>query len=188
MFSYDTSWRRHKYKICILIFGGYCMNKTKNFLFEIKGFLDGTFEKLANITLENKMCMSRILYVFLLPLLLLYVMSPSPCFHIEKLLLMEAIFMGIVCFFFRLSLRKGFMLLGIFLIMSFLFTKFVGNTLVFAFLKMFSINEVYRFLVYCFATGAIFLLFGEGFLRIVGKAMSNNCNFKKKNSDGLLKV
>lgn len=164
------------------------MNKTKNFLFEIKGFLDGTFEKVANITLENKMCMSRILYVFLLPLLLLYVMSPSPCFHIEKLLLMEAVFMGIVCFFFRLSLRKGFMLLGIFLIMSFLFTKFVGNTLVFAFLKMFSINEVYRFLVYCFATGAIFALFGEGFLRIVGKTNSNNYNFEKKNSDGLLKV
>ena len=164
------------------------MNKTKNFLFEIKGFLDGTFEKVANITLENKMCMSRILYVFLLPLLLLYVMSPSPCFHIEKLLLMEAVFMGIVCFFFRLSLRKGFMLLGIFLIMSFLFTKFVGNTLVFAFLKMFSINEVYRFLVYCFATGVIFLLFGEGFLRIVGKTNSNNYNFEKKKSDGLLKV
>ena len=164
------------------------MNKTKNFLFEVKGFLDAIFEKLANITLEKKMCMSRILYVFLLPLLLLYVMSPTPCFHIEKLLLMEAIFMGIVCFFFRLSLRKGFMLLGIFLIMSFLFTKFVGNTLVFAFLKMFSINEVYRFLVYCFATGAIFALFGEGFLRIVGKTNSNNYNFEKKNSDGLLKV
>ena len=164
------------------------MNKTKKNLFEVKGFLDGTFEKLANITLEKKMCMSRILYVFLLPLLLLYVMSPTPCFHIEKLLLMEAIFMGIVCFFFRLSLRKGFMLLGIFLIMSFLFTKFLGNTLVLAFLKMFSINEVYRFLVYCFATGVIFLLFGEGFLRIVGKTNSNNYNFEKKNSDGLLKV
>ena len=103
------------------------MNKTKKILFEVKGFFDGTFEKLANITLENKMCMSRILYVFLLPLLMLYVMSPSPCFHIEKLLLMEAIFMGIVCFFFRLSLRKGFMLLGIFLIMSFLFTKFFNH-------------------------------------------------------------
>ena len=145
------------------------MNKIKNFLFEIKGFLDVTFEKLKSISLEKKMCMSRILYVFLLPLLLLYVMSPSPCFHIEKLLLMEAIFMGIVCFFFRLSLRKGFVLLGIFLIMSFLFTKFVGNTLVLAFLKMFSINEVYRFIVYCFATGAIFLLFGEGFLWIIRK-------------------
>ena len=155
------------------------MNKTKKNLFEVKGFLDGTFEKLANITLEKKMCMSRILYVFLLPLLLLYVMSPTPCFHIEKLLLMEAIFMGIVCFFFRLSLRKGFMLLGIFLIMSFLFTKFLGNTLVLAFLKMFSINEVYRFLVYCFATGVIFLLFGEGFLRIIGKTNSNNYNSEK---------
>lgn len=153
------------------------MNKTKNFLFEIKGFLDVTFEKLKSISLEKKMCMSRILYVFLLPLLLLYVMSPSPCFHIEKLLLMEAIFMGIVCFFFRLSLRKGFMLLGIFLIMSFLFTKFVGNTLVLAFLKMFSINEVY--IVYCFATGVIFLLFGEGFLRIDGKTNSNNYNSEK---------
>ena len=169
MFSYDSPWRRHKYKICILIFGGYCMNKTKNFLFEIKGFLDVTFEKLKSISLEKKMCMSRILYVFLLPLLLLYVRSPAPCFHIEKLLLMEAIFMGIVCFFFWLSLRKGFMLLGIFLIMSFLFTKFVGNTLVLAFLKMFSINEVYRFLVYCFATGVIFVLFGEGFLWIIRK-------------------
>ena len=145
------------------------MNKIKNFLFEIKGFLDVTFEKLKSISLEKKMCMSRILYVFLLPLLLLYVMSPSPCFHIEKLLLMEAVFMGIVCFFFRLSLRKGFMLLGIFLIISFLFTKFLGNTLVLAFLKMFSINEVYRFIVYCFATGAIFLLFGEGFLWIIRK-------------------
>ena len=164
------------------------MNKTKNFLFEVKGFLDATFEKLKNISLEKKICMSRILYFFLLPLLLLYVMSPSPCFHIEKLLLMEAIFMGIVCFFFRLSLRKGFMLSGINLIMSFLFTKFVGNTLVLAFLKLFSIKEVYRFLVYCFATGVIFLLFGEGFLRIIGKAKSNNCNFEKKNSDVLLKV
>ena len=188
MFSYDTSWRRHKYKICILIFGGYCMNKTKNFLFEVKGFLDATFEKLKNISLEKKICMSRILYFFLLPLLLLYVMSPSPCFHIEKLLLMEAIFMGIVCFFFRLSLRKGFMLSGINLIMSFLFTKFVGNTLVLAFLKLFSIKEVYRFLVYCFATGVIFLLFGEGFLRMMRTANTNNYNFKKKNSDGLLKV
>ena len=155
------------------------MNKTKNFLFEIKGFLDGTFEKVANITLENKMCMSRILYVFLLPLLLLFVMSPSPCFHIEKLLFIEAIFMGIVCFFFRLSLRKGFMFSGIILMMSFLFTKFLGNILVLAVLKLFSIKEVYRFLVYCFATGVIFLLFGEGFLRIVGKANSNNYNFEK---------
>ena len=164
------------------------MNKTKNFLFEVKGFLDATFEKLANITLENKMCMSRILYVFLLPLLLLYVMSPSPCFHIEKLLLMEAIFMGIVCFFFRLSLRKSLVFSGIVLMMSFLFTKFFGNKIVLSILELFSINEVYRFLVYCFATGVIFLLFGEGFLRIIGKAKSNNCNFKKKNSDGLLKV
>lgn len=188
MFGYDTSWRKHKHKIYILIFGGYCMNKTKNFLFEVKGFLDATFEKLKNISLEKKICMSRILYFFLLPLLLLYVMSPSPCFHIEKLLLMEAIFMGIVCFFFRLSLRKGFMLSGINLIMSFLFTKFVGNTLVLAFLKLFSIKEVYRFLVYCFATGVIFLLFGEGFLRMMRTANTNNYNFKKKNSDGLLKV
>ena len=164
------------------------MNKTKNFLFEIKGFLDATFEKLANITLENKMCMSRILYVFLLPWLMLYVMSPAPCFHIEKLLLIEAIFMGIVCFFFRLSLRKGFIFSGIILIMSFLFTKFLGSILVLAVLKLFSINEVYRFLVYCFAAGAIFALFGEGFLRIVGKTNSNNYNFEKKNSDGLLKV
>ena len=164
------------------------MNKTKNFLSEIKGFLDGTFEKVANITLENKMCMSRILYVFLLPLLMLYVMSPAPCFHIEKLLLMEAIFMGIVCFFFRLSLRKGFVLLGIFLIMSFLFTKFLGNILVLAVLKLFSINEVYRFLVYCFTTGAIFLLFCEVFLRMVRKAKSNNCNFEKAKSNILLKV
>ena len=145
------------------------MNETKKNLFEAKGFFNVISEKLENITLENKMCMSRILYVFLLPLLLLYVMSPSPCFHIEKLLLIEAIFMGIVCFFFRLSLRKGFMLLGIFLIMSFLFTKFVGNTLVLAFLKMFSINEVYRFLVYCFATGVIFLLFCFVFLWIIRK-------------------
>ena len=61
------------------------MNKEKNFLFEIKGFFDATFEKLESISLENKMCMSRILYIFLLPLLLLYVMSPTPCFHIEKL-------------------------------------------------------------------------------------------------------
>ena len=164
------------------------MNKTKNFLFEIKGFFNVIFEKVANITLENKMCMIRIFYVFLLPLLMLYVMSPSPCFHIEKLLLMEAIFMGIVCFFFRLSLRKGFVFLGIFLIMSFLFTKFLGNILVLAVLKLFSIKEVYRFLVYCFATGVIFVLFGEGFLRIIGKAKSNNYNFEKKNSEGLLKV
>lgn len=164
------------------------MNQTKNFLFEIKGFFNVIFEKLENITLENKLRITRILYVFLLPLLLLYVMSPAPCFHIEKLLFIEAIFMGIVCFFFRLSLRKGFMLLGIFLIMSFLFTKFLGNILVLAVLKLFSIKEVYRFLVYCFATGAIFALFGEGFLRIIGKANSNNYNFEKKNSDGLLKV
>lgn len=134
------------------------------------------------------MCMSRILYVFLIPLLMLYVMSPAPCFHIEKLLLIQAIFMGIVCFFFRLSLRKGFVLLGIFLIMSFLFTKFLGNTLVLAFLKMFSINEVYRFLVYCFATGVIFLLFEEVFLRMMRKTKSNNCNLEKKNSDVLSKV
>ena len=164
------------------------MNEMKKNLFEIKGFLDVIFEKLKKISLENKVRMTRILSVFLAPWLMLYVMSPAPCFHIEKLLLIEAIFMGIVCFFFRLSLRKGFMLLGIFLIISFLFTKFLGNTLVLAFLKMFSINEVYRFLVYCFATGVIFLLFGEGFLRIVGKAKSNDCNFEKKNSDGLLKV
>ena len=164
------------------------MNETKKNLFEAKGFFNVISEKLENITLENKMCMSRILYVFLLPLLLLYVMSPSPCFHIEKLLLMEAVFMGIVCFFFRLSIRKSFMLSGINLMMSFLFTKFFGNTLVLAVLKIFSINEVYRFLVYCFATGVIFLLFGEGFLRIIGKAKSNNYNFEKKNSDGLLKV
>jgi len=164
------------------------MNEMKKNLFEIKGFLDVIFEKLKKISLENKVRMTRILSVFLAPWLMLYVMSPAPCFHIEKLLLIEAIFMGIVCFFFRLSLRKGFMLLGIFLIISFLFTKFLGNTLVLAFLKLFSINEVYRFLVYCFATGVIFLLFGEGFLRIVGKTKSNNCNFKKKNSDVLLKV
>ena len=135
------------------------MNKTKNFLFEVKGFLDVTFEKLKSISLEKKMCMSRILYVFLLPLLMLYVMSPSPCFHIEKLLLMEAIFMGIVCFFFRLSLRKGFMLLGIFLIMSFLFTKFLGNILVLAVLKLFSIKEVYRFLVFYQLFQNLFFLF-----------------------------
>lgn len=164
------------------------MNKEKNFLFEVKGFLDATFEKLANITLENKMCMSRILYVFLLPLLLLYVMSPSPCFHIEKLLFIEAIFMGIVCFFFRLSIRKSFIFSGIILIMSFLFTKFLGNTLVLAVLKIFSINEVYRFLVYCFATGVIFLLFGEVFLRITRKANSSNYNSERKNSDVLSKV
>ena len=164
------------------------MNKTKKILFEVKGFFDATFEKLANITLENKMCMSRILYVFLLPLLMLYVMSPSPCFHIEKLLLMEAIFMGIVCIIFRLSIRKSLVFSGKVLMMSFLFTKFLGNTLVLAFLKLFSIKEVYRFLVYCFATGVIFLLFGEVFLRITRKAKSNNCNFERKNSDSLSKV
>ena len=164
------------------------MNKEKNFLFEIKGFFDATFEKLANITLENKMCMSRILYVFLLPLLMLYVMSPSPCFHIEKLLLMEAIFMGIVCIIFRLSIRKSLVFSGKVLMMSFLFTKFLGNTLVLAFLKLFSIKEVYRFLVYCFATGVIFLLFGEVFLRMMRKTKSNNCNLEKKNSDVLSKV
>lgn len=164
------------------------MNETKNFMFEIKGFLDGTFEKLANITLENKMCMSRILYVFLLPLLLLYVMSPAPCFHIEKLLLFQAIFMGLVCFFFRLSMKTSLIFSGMFFIMSFLFTKFLGNKIVLSILELFSINEVYRFLVYCFATGVIFLLFGEGFLRIIGKAKSNDCNFEKKNSDSLSKV
>lgn len=125
------------------------------------------------------MCMSRILYVVLLPFLMLYVMSPAPCFYIEKLLLMEAVFMGIVCFFFRLSLSKSLAFSSMILMMSFLFTKFLGNILVLAFLKMFSINEVYRFLVYCFATGAIFLLFGEGFLRIVGKTNSNNYDFEK---------
>ena len=164
------------------------MNKTKKILFEVKGFFDATFEKLANITLENKMCMSRILYVFLLPLLMLYVMSPSPCFHIEKLLLMEAIFMGIVCIIFRLSIRKSLVFSGKVLMMSFLFTKFLGNTLVLAFLKLFSIKEVYRFLVYCFATGVIFLLFGEVFLRMMRKTKSNNCNLEKKNSDVLSKV
>lgn len=145
------------------------MNETKKNLFEIKGFPYAFLEKLENITLENKIRMSRILYVFLLPWLLLYVMSPAPCFHIEKLLLFQTIFLGIVCFFFRLSLRKSFIFSGIILIMSFLFTKFLGNILVFAVLKLFSINEVYRFLVYCFATGAIFLLFGEGFLWIIRK-------------------
>ena len=161
------------------------MNKTKKILFEVKGFFDATFEKLANITLENKMCMSRILYVFLLPLLLLYVMSPTPCFHIEKLLLMEAIFMGIVCFFFRLSIRKSLVFSGIVLMMSFLFTKFFGNKIVLSILELFSINEVYRFLVYCFATGVIFLLFGEFFLRMTRKTNSSNYNFEKKNSDAL---
>ena len=131
------------------------MNETKKNLFEAKGFFNVISEKLENITLENKVRMSRILYVFLLPLLLLYVMSPSPCFHIEKLLFIEAIFMGIVCFFFRLSIRKSFIFSGIILIMSFLFTKFLGNILVLAVLKMFSIKEIYRFLVYCFATGVI---------------------------------
>ena len=154
------------------------MNKEKNFLFEIKGFFDATFEKLESISLENKMCMSRILYIFLLPLLLLYVMSPTPCFHIEKLLLMEAIFMGIVCFFFRLSIGKSFIFSGIVLMMSFLFTKFLGNILVLAVLKMFSIKEVYRFLVYCFATGVIFLLFGEFFLRMTRK--TNSCNYNSE--------
>lgn len=155
------------------------MNETKNFLFEIKGFLDVTFKKVANITLEKKMCMSRILYVFLLPLLMLYVMSPAPCFHIEKLLLMEAIFMGIVCIIFRISIRKSFIFSGIFLIMSFLFTKFLGDKIVLSILELFSINEVYRFLVYCFTTGVIFLLFCEVFLRMTRKAKSNNCNFEK---------
>lgn len=155
------------------------MNETKKNLFEIKGFLDVIFEKLANITLENKVRMTRILYVFLLPWLLLYVMSPTPCFHIEKLLLMEAVFMGIVCFFFRLSIRKSLVFSSIILMMSFLFTKFLGNTLVLAVLKIFSINEVYRFLVYCFTTGGIFLLFGEFFLRMIRKTNSCNCNFDK---------
>ncbi len=164
------------------------MNKTKKILFEVKGFFDATFEKLANITLENKMCMSRILYVFLLPLLMLYVMSPFPCFHIEKLLLMEAIFMGIVCFFFRLSIRKSLVFSGIVLMMSFLFTKFFGNKIVLSILELFSINEVYRFLVYSFATGAIFLLFGEVFLRMTRKANSSNYNSERKNSDVLSKV
>lgn len=175
-------------KICILIFGGYCMNKTKKILFEAKAFFYAGFEKLGNITLENKVRMTRILYVFLLPLLMLYVMSPTPCFHIEKLLLMEAIFMGIVCFFFRLSIRKSLVFSGIVFMMSFLFTKFLGNKIVLSILELFSINEVYRFLVYCFATGVIFVLFGEGFLRMMRKAKSNNCNFERKNSDGLLKV
>lgn len=164
------------------------MNKTKKNLFEIKGFFNVIFEKLTNITLENKVRMTRILYVFLLPWLLLYVMSPSPCFHIEKLLLMEAIFMGIVCFFFRLSIRKSLVFSGIILMMLFLFTKFLGDKIVLSILKLFSINEVYRFLVYCFATGAIFLLFGEVFLRMMRKAKSNNCNFEKKNLDVLSKV
>lgn len=164
------------------------MNKTKKILFEVKGFFDATFEKLANITLENKMCMSRILYVFLLPLLMLYVMSPSPCFHIEKLLLMEAIFMGIVCIIFRLSIRKSLVFSGKVLMMSFLFTKYFGDKIVLAVLELFSINEVYRFLVYSFATGVIFLLLGEVFLRMVKKAKANNCNFEKKNLDVLSKV
>lgn len=154
------------------------MNETKKNLFEAKGFFNVISEKLENITLENKVRMSRILYVFLLPLLLLYVMSPSPCFHIEKLLFIEAIFMGIVCFFFRLSIRKSFIFSGIILIMSFLFTKFLGNILVLAVLKMFSIKEIYRFLVYCFATGVIFLLFGEFFLRMTRK--TNSCNYNSE--------
>ncbi len=153
--------------------------------FKAKGFFNVIFEKLENITLENKMCMSRILYVFLLPLLLLYVMSPAPCFHIEKLLLFQAIFMGLVCIIFRLSIRKSLVFSGIVLMMSFLFTKFLGNTLVLAVLKIFSINEVYRFLVYSFATGVIFLLFGEFFLRMTRKTNSSNYNFEKKNSDAL---
>ena len=103
------------------------MNEPKKNLFEAKGFFYVIIEKLGNITLENKVRISRILYVFLLPLLMLYVMSPTPCFHIEKLLLMEAIFMGIVCFFFRLSIRKSLVFSSIVLMMSFLFTKFLGN-------------------------------------------------------------
>ena len=154
------------------------MNETKKNLFEAKGFFNVISEKLENITLENKVRMSRILYVFLLPLLLLYVMSPSPCFHIEKLLFIEAIFMGIVCFFFRLSIRKSFIFSGIILIMSFLFTKFLGNILVLAVLKMFSIKEIYRFLVYCFSTGVIFLLFGDFFLRMTRK--TNSCNYNSE--------
>ena len=153
-------------------------------MFEIKGFFNVIFEKLTNITLENKVRMSRILYVFLLPLLMLYVMSPTPCFHIEKLLLMEAIFMGIVCFFFRLSIRKSLVFPSIILMMSFLFTKFFGNKIVLSILELFSINEVYRFLVYCFATGGIFLLFGEVFLRMVKKAKAYNCYFENKNLYG----
>ena len=157
------------------------MNETKKNLFEAKGFFNVISEKLENITLENKVRISRILYVFLLPLLLLYVMSPTPCFHIEKLLFIEAIFMGIVCFFFRLSIRKSLVFSSIILMMSFLFTKFFGNKIVLSILELFSINEVYRFLVYCFATGGIFLLFGEVFLRMVKKAKANNCNFENKN-------
>lgn len=145
------------------------MNKIKNFLFEIKRYLDVTFEKVVNIPIANKMCMSRILYVFLLPFLMLYVMSPAPCFYIEKLLLMEAVFMGIVCFFFRLSLSKSLAFSSMILMMSFLFTKFLGDKIVLLILELFSINEVYRFLVYCFATGVIFLLFGEVFLWIIRK-------------------
>lgn len=164
------------------------MNKEKKNLFEAKGFFNVIFEKLENITLENKVRISRILYVFLLPLLLLYVMSPAPCFHIEKLLLFQANFMGLVCIIFRLSIRKSLVFSGIVLMMSFLFTKYFGDKIVLAVLKLFSINEVYRFLVYCFATGGIFLLFGEVFLRMVKKAKANNCNFENKNSDGLLKV
>ena len=112
------------------------MNKIKNFLFEIKRFLDVIFEKVANIPIANKMCMSRILYVFLLPFLMLYVMSPAPCFYIEKLLLMEAVFMGIVCFFFRLSLSKSLAFSSMILMMSFLFTKFLGDKIVLLILEL----------------------------------------------------
>lgn len=132
--------------------------------------------------------MTRILYVFLAPWLMLYVMSPAPCFHIEKLLLIQAIFMGIGCFFFRLSIRKSLVFSSIILMMSFLFTKFLGDKIVLSILELFSINEVYRFLVYCFATGGIFILFGELFLRMMRKTNSSNCNFEKKNSDSLSKV
>lgn len=171
------------------------MNKTKKNLPKIKDLFDGVFEKLENITLDKKMRLSRFFYFLLVPLLLFLEMSVEPWeilatdgFQIEKLLFIETIFIVSTCILFLLPIRKSLILSGLTLLMSYLFTKFLGNQVVLYVSKLFSLNEVYRFLIYCFATCMIFLFVGEVFLRIVRKSNSSNCNFEKKNSDVLSKV
>lgn len=171
------------------------MNKTKKNLPKIKDLFDGVFEKLENITLDKKMRLSRFFYFLLVPLLLCWVISIEPWeilatdgFQIEKLLFIETIFIVSTCILFLIPIRKSLILSGLTLLMSYLFTKFLGNQVVLYVSKLFSLNEVYRFLIYCFANCMIFLFVGEVFLRIVRKSNSSNCNLENRKTKDLSKV
>lgn len=155
------------------------MNKEKNFLLKIKQLYNVVFKKLENITEDNKMRILRMLYILLVPLLLCWVISiepweilDEPCFQSEKLLLMEIIFMSVTCVLFLLPLRKGLILSGLFLFMSYLVTNIVLEQLILYVLKLLSIDEICMYLVYCYATVIIFILFGEVFLRMMKKCVN----------------